>query len=114
MTWKKVPEKNKKMLEKVMLDFPEARKKMMFGSPVYFMNGYMWIGTHEDSIFIRLSEEDQKKALSQIGITLFTPMSGRTMKGYVSLPAEIYESESNFIEWVQMSFRFVSSLPPKL
>ncbi|MCX6090586.1 MAG: TfoX/Sxy family protein [Atribacterota bacterium] len=112
MEWKKVPEKNRKILDHAFEVYPEAERKMMFGCPGYFINGNMLAGTHQETFFIRLSEEDQKE-IFQKAAAPFTPMVGRTMKGYVTLPASIPENEADFREWLGKGIAYVRTLPPK-
>lgn len=86
----------------------------MFGYPVYFVNGNMFMGVHGEDIFMRLSAEDRVKILEERGdVTMFTPAEGRTMKEYVIVPKTLYEDLEPFRFWRDRSFAFVSSLPPK-
>lgn len=99
ISWKKVPDKNKEMLNKVLEAVPEAEKKMMFGCPVWFISGNMFVGAHQEDIFLRLAEPDREEILKQGEAKTFTPMPGRTMKEYVVIPPSIYESETNLLSY---------------
>jgi TfoX/Sxy family transcriptional regulator of competence genes len=60
MKFKKADEGHSEFLEEMVSSFV-CQKRKMFGSPVYFVNGSMFTGVHQDSIFLRLSEEDREK-----------------------------------------------------
>ncbi len=53
MEWKKPSPELGALVEKAVVTF-DCRKKMMFGAPVYTVNGNMFAGVHEDHIFLRL------------------------------------------------------------
>jgi TfoX/Sxy family transcriptional regulator of competence genes len=113
MQWKKPSLELGKLLEKAVKSF-DCQKKMMFGSPVYTVNGNMFAGVHEDNIFIKLSQQEIQEILSVHKSTKpFEPMRGRIMKGYVVISAEIYSHPDKFHQWLGRSHRFALSLPPK-
>ena len=45
--------------------------------------------------------------------TLFEPMPGRAMAGYVVLPKPDYLDERIFSKWLDKSVKYASALPPK-
>lgn len=55
MKWKKPSQELIKHLNAIQEPYG-AQKKTMFGSTVYFANDRMFIGVHEDHIFLRLPE----------------------------------------------------------
>jgi TfoX/Sxy family transcriptional regulator of competence genes len=113
MEWKKAPEELAQFLAKKTMNLKCDFRKM-FGYPAYFANGNMFTGLHGDKLFIRLSENDLKEIIElDLGVELFEPMPGRAMKGYVVIPQSFYCNSTLFDEWLERSYRFVSSLPPK-
>ena len=114
MPWKKVPKANEELLEKALAKVPGAVERRMFGCPAYFINGYMFAGAHQDDIILRLSESDQDEMLSKEGAAPFMPMPGRIMREYVVVPPSIYQSESEFLKWLNKSRDYAMSLPPKV
>ena len=113
MAWKKVPDKLKKYLEDKLADTP-CEQRQMFGCPVYFVNGNMFAGLHQDDVMVRLSEEDRAKIMEEYDEAhLFEPMKGRKMKEYMVLPEELVSDEELFYEWLERSYGYASSLPPK-
>ncbi len=113
MPWKKPNEELSKFLEEKIAVFNVNRKKM-FGCPTYFVNSNMLAGVFENDIFIRLSEPDREKIVSEYDeVNPFEPIKGRIMKEYVVLPESIYNDPEKFPEWLNRSYHYVSSLPSK-
>ncbi len=54
MKWEKAPEELKATLAKAVEEI-ECQKKLMFGYPAYFINGNMFAGLFQSSVFLRLS-----------------------------------------------------------
>ena len=111
MKWKKVSPELVEALESAMFGF-NAEKRKMFGSPVWFVNGNMLTGAHQDSIFVRASREDRDDELSD-GAAPFEPMEGRVMKDYVIVPESAYSDPKELGRWLSRSFEFTTTLPPK-
>jgi len=111
MKWKKVSPELCEALESAMFGY-NAEKRKMFGSPVWFVNGNMLTGTHQDSIFVRASREDRYAEISE-GAGPFGPMEGRAMKDYVVVPETAHYDPDELERWLKRSYEFTSSLPPK-
>ncbi len=114
MAWKKNSAERIGLLDEAMRSFPCLRK-VMFGGPAYFVNDNMFAGLCQDSVILRLSPQDREKLLSaHDGATVFEPMPGRPMKEYVVLPESLYSDSTTMLEWLDRSFHYASSLPPKV
>jgi TfoX/Sxy family transcriptional regulator of competence genes len=91
-----------------------ADKKKMFGSTVYFSNGYMFTGVYEDNIFLRLSGKDRAELMAKYGDAVqFEPLKGRPMKEYMNIPPRLYRDRDAFKQWLGRSLEYANSLPPK-
>ena len=113
MAWKKPSEELSKFLEESISSF-NVKKKKMFGCPVFFANDNMLTGVFENDIFIRLSEKDRAKIMSEYDEVIpFEPLKGRIMKEYVVLPDHLYNDPEKFQELLNLSYNYVSSLPSK-
>jgi TfoX/Sxy family transcriptional regulator of competence genes len=111
--WKKANKELIRLLESELLKY-KCDRKMMFGSPTVFINNNMFAGVHEDTVIIRLSEGDRKDILSLYSEVLpFMPMEGRVMKEYAALPASVCSKAEIFEEWLNRSYQYAVSLPPK-
>ncbi|MBM3148999.1 MAG: TfoX/Sxy family protein, partial [Chloroflexi bacterium] len=110
---KKVPPELSELLERTMLSF-DCQKKFMFGSPTYFINNNMFVGIHQDTIILRLSEKDREEILSTNDEAApFEPMEGRIMKEYIALPESIYGNMDEFRKWLNRSYQYALLLKPK-
>ena len=113
MAWKKVTPEMDEFLERSVSGF-KCQRRQMFGCPVYFVNGNMFAGLHQDDLMVRLSEEDREKVMEEYDqARLFEPVKGRKMKEYVVLPEELYSDEDLFHQWLERSYGYASSLPAK-
>jgi TfoX/Sxy family transcriptional regulator of competence genes len=113
MEWEKVSEELSEFLSKKVAVF-QCEKKKMFGCPTYFVNNNMFTGVFGKRIFLRLSEQDRTEIFSDFeDAGIFEPMKGRIMKEYIALPEKIMNDEKKFEKWLEKSYNFVFSLPPK-
>jgi TfoX/Sxy family transcriptional regulator of competence genes len=87
--------------------------KPMFGAPCYWTGGNMVAGVHQESIFVRLSEEDRAELLTQPGAHLFEPMEGRPMREYVVVPETVLDDRAALGGWLSRGLAYTASLPPK-
>jgi TfoX/Sxy family transcriptional regulator of competence genes len=107
------PEELKIIFEKAMLSAPLAEKRKMFGYPCAFVNGQMFAGLFQSSMFIRLSTEDRAKLLELDGARKFEPMPGRPMREYIVIPESMLNEESEMDAWLTRAFEYAVSLPAK-
>lgn len=112
MPWKKASEELTRLLEDHVAGFDVEFRKM-FGSPVYFVKGNMFVGVHQDSIMLRLKPLDQEALFDEYDEAMpFEPM-GRRMKEYVLLPPSVYDDDEQMKKWLNISYDHVHSLPVK-
>ncbi len=114
MKWEKAPEELKEALARAMEGI-ECQKRLMFGYPAYFVNGNMFAGLFQSSVFLRLSDE-KVAALKKRhpSVAPLEPMPGRPMKGYVVLPQAIYGKEDAFKAMCRDAAEYTRSLAPKV
>jgi TfoX/Sxy family transcriptional regulator of competence genes len=113
MAWKKASAEVAAFLEEVVAPF-RCERKPMFGHPVYFVNGNMFAGLYGDGIFVRLSEQDQGAMRATWDETTnLAPMPDRPMREYVMVPDSLCADRSAFGEWLERSYQYTLSLPPK-
>jgi TfoX/Sxy family transcriptional regulator of competence genes len=113
MKWEKMSQDTAKVLETLVQPFA-CQKKPMFGYDVYWVNGNMFTGIFQSSIFFRLSPQDRKVFLEKyVDARLFVPVEGRIMKEYVVVPDPVLEDKDAVGEWMSRSFEYTKSLPEK-
>lgn len=93
--------------------FPEAQRRKMFGYPALFVGGNLVTGLFADSWMIRLAEPDLVELLTLPGATPFSPMAGRTMKGYATLPPDVVADDAALDAWLGRAVAFGKTLPAK-
>jgi TfoX/Sxy family transcriptional regulator of competence genes len=86
----------------------------MFGQPAYFVNNNMFTGVFGDDIFIRLPQSEQEEIMSAYDDAAPLDPMGRRMKEYVVIPSSLYDHKEEFDKWLNRSYSYVSSLPPKI
>ncbi|HEY3289298.1 MAG TPA: TfoX/Sxy family protein [Anaerolineae bacterium] len=92
---------------------PQAENRVMFGYPCAFTNGQMFTGLHAERMFVRLSDADREAFMKLPGAHPFEVMPGRPMKEYAVVPAAMVKPGAEIEAWLQRSFTYAQSLPPK-
>ena len=93
--------------------FPDVQRRKMFGYPALFVDGNLVTGLFADSWMIRLGEADLASLLELPGATPFSPMAGRTMKGYGVLPTVVVADDAVLDAWLERAIAFGKTLPAK-
>ena len=88
---------------------PDAERRKMFGYPALFAGGNLATGLFADTWMVRLGPTD----LESLGSGPFSPMPGRSMKGYATLPADVIADDAALDGWLEKAIAFAGSLPPK-
>jgi TfoX/Sxy family transcriptional regulator of competence genes len=76
-------------------------------------NGNMFAGLYQDSLILRLPEEERARFLKLKGAQRFEPMPGRPMREYIVVPEGMLKSPKQLNTWLGRSFEYARSLPPK-
>ena len=81
--------------------------------PYTSANGHMFSLLNKDGeVGFRYSKEVQDKYIQEWGTTTFKSY-GATMKGYVLIPKEMLEDLDKLSEYLNESYDYVMTLPPK-
>ncbi len=92
---------------------PVAQRRKMFGYPALFVGGNLVTGLFADSWMIRLGEDDLAQLLALPDASTFSPMPGRTTKGYAVLPPAVVADDSALDGWLARAVEFGKTLPAK-
>ena len=92
---------------------PEAQRKKMFGYPALFVGGNLVTGLFADRWMIRLGPDDLATMLAMPGGGPFSPMAGKSMKGYATVPASVVDDDVAIEDWVNRSIAFGRTLKAK-
>lgn len=91
----------------------DCEPRRMFGCPCYFVNNNMFVGIHQETVILRLSPDDREEIQAQYDeVGSFDPMGGRPMREYMAIPEELMDDDA-FSGWLDRSYGYASSLPPK-
>lgn len=113
--WRKPDEELVRRLDETVatLEFDQpVDYRPMFGCPAYFTGGNMFAGVWQETMMLRLSEEDRAEVTAAGGAP-FEPMPGRPMKEYVALPPAMVADPDAAARWVHRAAEYAASLPPK-
>lgn len=87
-------------------------EKRMFGGLCFMHEGHMLCGVHKGGAMFRVGKEQQSGALALDGVTPLA-FTGRPMGGMVDVSDDAMASDDTRAALMQMSLRFIKSLPPK-
>ncbi len=93
--------------------FAHAEQRKMFGYPALFVGGNLATGLFAGSWMVRLGAADLEALLALPGAGPFSPMPGRSMTGYATLPADLIADDAALERWVARAVDFASTLPAK-
>lgn len=111
--WRPAPDWLIEVFNNALMLFPEAEVRKTFGYPSSFANGNMFAGLHQESLVLRLSDQDRARFLELKGARQFEPMPGRLMREYVVVPEAVLKSEGQLNTWLGRAFAYTTSLPHK-
>jgi len=87
-------------------------EKKMFGGIGFMVRGNMACGVNGDDLIVRVGPERYEEAMADPHARVFD-MTGRPMKGWVTVAPEGVETDDNLQRWVQQGVDFALSLPEK-
>ena len=92
---------------------PDAHARQMFGYPALFTGGNYACGLFADMWVVRLGPDDLAALLELPGAAGFSPMPGRTMTGWASLPSDLVADDAQLDGWIRRAIAYAASLPAK-
>lgn len=113
MKWKRVSQEMVASFEKIVPKDEHVERRKMFGCPCAFVGGNMFMGVHQDNMFLRLPEAGREEFFKIKGAVSFEPMPGRFMKEYVVVPRELLGDTKSLKGWIRRSIEYALSLPAK-
>jgi hypothetical protein len=91
---------------------PGLVEKKMFGGVGYMLHGNMACGVNGNDLIVRVGPERYAEALARPHAREFD-LTGRPMRGWVSVAPDGYESDEDLDAWVQQGVKYALSLPAK-
>lgn len=87
-------------------------EKKMFGGLAFMVDGHMSCGVVKDELMVRVGPELYDEAINRPHARKMD-FTGRSLKGFVYVGTEGFENDEDLRGWVELSLRFVLSLPAK-
>jgi len=100
-------------LREIYADIPFVSEKKMFGGLAFMVDGHMSCGVMSDGqLMLRVGPALYTQTLARPHVR---PMdfTGRKMTGFVIVDEAGLTEDTQLRDWVELSLRFVQSLPPK-
>jgi TfoX/Sxy family transcriptional regulator of competence genes len=91
---------------------PTYIEKKMFDGIGFLLQGNMACGIINDDLIVRVGPANYEDALKLPHSREFD-ITGRSMKGWVMVSSDGFDSEEVILKWVNRGVDFVLSLPPK-
>ena len=92
----------------IVAQLPDAKPSKMFGALcAKTPNGKAAFMFWKEAMIFKLTGEDEKEALAYDGASVFTPMEGRPMNGWILLP---YDYKDKWTYFAEKSVAFVKDL----
>jgi len=82
-----------------------AKRGVLFGCPIYVLNGERYATLYQGRIALRLSPDDAAELISKGGRP-FEPIKGRKSKDRVVLPETIVASARSLRAWVRKAVAY--------
>jgi TfoX/Sxy family transcriptional regulator of competence genes len=114
MSMPRTDDKMKQFFAAVMPGDPHIHIRPMFGNLAGFINGNMFVGLYGQQIFVRLPEDERTRLMEQEGAALFSPMPGKPMKEYVTLPEEWRDEPGKITAWIEQALQWAGAMPEKV
>ena len=111
--WRKSPEELVERFGAAVAGIEGLETRKMFGYPAGFIGGNMATGLHQESWIVRLPDEERHDRLDA-GWSIFEPMPGRPMRGYVTMPPDVRDDPDAARGWVERAAAHVRTMPPKV
>jgi TfoX/Sxy family transcriptional regulator of competence genes len=99
-------------LREIFRDRAGVVEKKMFGGIAFMLSGNMCCGIVDDTLMARVGPKQYQEALARPHAREMD-FTGKSMKGFVYVAPEGFESDKDLRSWVKLCERFVESLPRK-
>lgn len=106
-------EARKASFEAVLPRSPLIARRLMFGFPATFVNGWFFAGVFAEDVVVRLPDGPEPALDGLRGAGPFAPMPGRPMKGWRQLSRDVADTPETLRELLEALLPLVAAAPPK-
>jgi TfoX/Sxy family transcriptional regulator of competence genes len=107
MAWKKSSPASVQRFDEI-VSVDGAQRGLLFGCPIYVLEGERYATLYQDRVVLRLSSADAAKLIA-MGGRAFEPVKGRKSKERVVLPDKISKNSRALQEWVRRAVAYARS-----
>jgi TfoX/Sxy family transcriptional regulator of competence genes len=100
-------------VRRVLARTKSVEEKRMFGGLAFLLNGNLLVGVRQETLLVRLGEEQGEGALLEPHVVPFTIKGRGAMKGWVVIAATGVEDDEPLKAWIKKATKFVGSLAKK-
>jgi TfoX/Sxy family transcriptional regulator of competence genes len=94
-------------------DEPDLTEKKMFGGLAFLIGGNMAIAASgQGGLLVRADPDESDELVSKTAAEPMV-MRGRSMAGWLRVPAESVKTKRQLSKWVDVGVGYARSLPPK-
>jgi TfoX/Sxy family transcriptional regulator of competence genes len=111
--WRKPPAELVDLFLSLVPDNPEVDVRAMFGAPCFFCHGHLFAGVHQESLIVRLGDDERAALLALPGARRFEPMPGRAMREYTCVPEAMLSDREALEAWLARALAYALTLPAK-
>ena len=100
-------------IRSLMGDEPSLREQKMFGGLAFLIGGNMAIAASGGGgLLVRVDPEESDALVAETGASVME-MRGRSMHGWLRVPADDVATDAELAPWVDRGRSYARSLPPK-
>ena len=114
MGWKQSSDSMIELFERMVPVDRRVERRTMFGGRTGFANGNLFLGLHENRLFIRLSEDDRAVLIKEFKAKAFEPMPARKSRETLVVPDRITADPATLRSWCEKALSHALSLPRKV
>jgi TfoX/Sxy family transcriptional regulator of competence genes len=113
MSWKPSSDSMVALFDRLLPKDARIERKTMFGCPMGYANGNIFLGLHEDRFILRVGDDDRAVLTKEFKAKPFEPTPGRKSSQTLVLPEQIVSDPKALRSWCEKALTHALSLPPK-
>jgi TfoX/Sxy family transcriptional regulator of competence genes len=113
MSWKPSSDSMIALFDRLLPKDARIERKTMFGCPMGYANGNIFLGLHEDRFILRVGDDDRAVLTKEFKAKPFEPTPGRKSSQTLVLPEQIASDPKALRSWCEKALTHALSLPPK-
>ena len=92
-------------IREFLADLPHVEEKRMMGGLIFMLNGKMCVGVMHEELLCRANPELHDALVEESGCRPLDS-SGKSMKGFILVDADLLRSGKEFRRWMELALEF--------